>query len=246
MILKAQSDPSMHIDFGNVYESEILRALKGRSIKVHETESLCEIHEFTDLKSTDLEIIDTVDLLTKLIEEVIRSGEVAIDLEHHDIHTYRGITCLIQLSTRTRDYIIDPFPIWSSLHRLNEFTTDPTIVKILHGADMDIQWLQRDFGVYIVNMFDTGQAARVLGLAGGFGLANLLETFCKVKTNKKFQMADWRQRPIPRDMLEYARIDTHYLLFIYDKLWNLLIWWKSCDCVWEENVDSMLGEIIRN
>ena len=27
---------------------------------------------------------------------------------------------------------------------------------------MDIVWLQRDFGLYIVNMFDTGQAARLL------------------------------------------------------------------------------------
>jgi exosome complex exonuclease RRP6 len=35
-------------------------------------------------------------------------------------------------------------------------------VKVLHGSDMDIQWLQRDFDLYIVNLFDTGQAARVL------------------------------------------------------------------------------------
>jgi exosome complex exonuclease RRP6 len=41
--------------------------------------------------------------------------------------------------------------------------TNPAIVKVLHGSDSDIEWLQRDFGVYIVNMFDTGQAMRVLG-----------------------------------------------------------------------------------
>eukprot|EP01043_Picozoa_sp_COSAG02_P090466 COSAG02_NODE_27312_length_612_cov_1.181287_2_plen_37_part_01 len=35
---------------------------------------------------------------------------------------------------------------------------------MLHGADSDIVWLQRDFGLYIVNMFDTGQASRVLEL----------------------------------------------------------------------------------
>ena len=34
-------------------------------------------------------------------------------------------------------------------------------------------WLQRDFGVYLVNLFDTGQATRSLGFAGGFGLENL-------------------------------------------------------------------------
>ena len=34
--------------------------------------------------------------------------------------------------------------------------TDPKVTKVLHGADMDILWLQRDFGLYVVNMFDTG------------------------------------------------------------------------------------------
>lgn len=35
----------------------------------------------------------------------------------------------------------------------------------MHGADRDIVWLQRDFGIYICNMFDTGQ---VLSLSIAF------------------------------------------------------------------------------
>jgi exosome complex exonuclease RRP6 len=27
---------------------------------------------------------------------------------------------------------------------------------------MDVRWLEQDFGLYVVNLFDTGQAARVL------------------------------------------------------------------------------------
>jgi len=45
---------------------------------------------------------------------------------------------------------------------LRDILDNPKKTKVLHGADMDIQWLQRDFGLYIVNMFDTGQAARML------------------------------------------------------------------------------------
>ena len=74
---------------------------------------------------------------------------------------------------------------------LNEVFTDPAIMKVLHGADMDVVWLQKDFGVYVVNMFDTGQAARVLGFES-FGLAYLLKRFCSVRANKEFQRADWR------------------------------------------------------
>ena len=63
--------------------------------------------------------------------------------------------------------------------------TDPKITKVLHGADMDILWLQRDFGLYIVNMFDTGQAARVLQM-NSFGLAYLLFHYCQVTADKKY------------------------------------------------------------
>ena len=58
---------------------------------------------------------------------------------------------------------------------------------------MDIGWLQRDFGIYVVNMFDTGQAARVLNFEK-FSLAYLLKKFCDVTANKQYQLADWRIR----------------------------------------------------
>ena len=64
---------------------------------------------------------------------------------------------------------------------------------MLHGADSDVVWLQRDHNLYLVNMFDTGQAARALELPR-LGLAYLLQFYCDVTANKKFQLADWRIR----------------------------------------------------
>lgn len=58
---------------------------------------------------------------------------------------------------------------------------------------MDIGWLQRDFGIYVVNMFDTGQAARVLNFEK-CSLAYLLKKYCDVTANKQYQLADWRIR----------------------------------------------------
>ncbi|CAN7976950.1 unnamed protein product, partial [Ixodes persulcatus] len=89
---------------------------------------------------------------------------------------------------------------------------------------MDVLWLQRDFGLYLVGLFDTGQAARVLGMAH-LSLAFLLRHYCHLDTDKKFQLADWRIRqaspnigavPLPLEMIKYAREDTHYLLHVYD------------------------------
>lgn len=70
-------------------------------------------------------------------------------------------------------------------------------MKVLHGADMDIEWLQKDFGIYVVNMFDTGQASKFLQFPSS-GLAYLLKEFCNVTANKEYQTADWRKRPLPK------------------------------------------------
>ena len=87
---------------------------------------------------------------------------------------------------------------------------------------MDIIWLQRDLGLYIVNLFDTFHASRALGYPQK-SLAYLLKTFANVDAAKQYQMADWRIRPLPEVMFNYARSDTHYLLFIFDNMRNALI-----------------------
>jgi len=67
------------------------------------------------------------------------------------------------------------------------------IVQVFHGADHDVLWLQRDFGIYVVGMFDTHQASRTLGFAR-HRLQDLLRHYCSVETDKQFQLEDWRIR----------------------------------------------------
>ncbi len=33
--------------------------------------------------------------------------------------------------------------------------------QVMHGADSDVVWLQRDFHIYCVNVFDTARASQV-------------------------------------------------------------------------------------
>lgn len=162
--------------------------------------------------------IDTKDKLLKLASLLDTQTEFAIDLEHHSFRTYQGLTCLMQISTRDEDYLLDTIFLKDDLYVLNTSFTNPKIVKVMHGADCDILWLQRDFGIYIVNLFDTGQAARVLGLSPAY--AFILPYYCKINPDKKYQLADWRLRPLPSVMINYARSDTHFLLYIYDRLRN--------------------------
>uniref|UniRef100_A0AAQ5XTC6 Exosome complex component 10 n=1 Tax=Amphiprion ocellaris TaxID=80972 RepID=A0AAQ5XTC6_AMPOC len=170
---------------------------------------------YKPMAETKFSFIDSLEDLVALNEKLCKLSEFAVDLEHHSYRSFLGLTCLMQISTREEDFIIDTLELRSEMYILNEAFTDPSIVKVFHGADSDIEWLQRDFGLYVVNLFDTHQASRALNLAR-HSLDHLLKHFCSVDSDKRYQLADWRIRPLPDEMVQYARTDTHYLLYIYD------------------------------
>ncbi|KAF9581222.1 exosome nuclease subunit [Lunasporangiospora selenospora] len=172
--------------------------------------------------STSAIWVDTEEVLVDMCRTLEMQREIAIDLEHHNYRSYQGFVCLMQISTRDQDYVVDTLELRGSLHLLNQSFTDPNIVKILHGADSDIIWLQRDFGVYIVNMFDTYHASKVLEF-GSHSLAYLLKYYADFDADKRYQLADWRIRPLPKEMFSYARSDTHFLLYVYDRMRNSLL-----------------------
>mmetsp|Transcript_25776 Transcript_25776/g.39974 ORF Transcript_25776/g.39974 Transcript_25776/m.39974 type:complete len:1061 (+) Transcript_25776:49-3231(+) len=175
---------------------------------------------------------DLITLVQRLSQDDVK--EIAVDLEAHSWRSFSGFTCLMQISVRPNtidfddpdenkfskvcDFIVDTLSLRKHVGPLlAPIFANPLVVKVMHGADSDIPWLQRDFGIYVVNLFDTGRAARALSLQS-FGLAHLLHVYAGVSADKRHQLSDWRKRPLPEDMLAYARSDTHYLLDIYDRL----------------------------
>jgi exosome complex exonuclease RRP6 len=100
--------------------------------------------------------------------------------------------------------------------------TDPRVLKVAHGTFNDILWLQRDLGVYVVNLFDTHEAAVLLDLPRR-SLAHLLYAYCGVSADKQYQLADWRMRPLKEEMVTYARMDTRYLEYLYWRLRGQLV-----------------------
>ncbi|XP_072930705.1 exosome complex component 10 homolog isoform X2 [Epargyreus clarus] len=170
------------------------------------------------MEVTKFAYIDTEAELDKLVEHLNTVSEIAVDVEHHAYRTYQGITCLIQITTTEGgDFVIDALALREHIHKLNLSFTDPRKIKVFHGADMDVLWLQRDFGVYIVGLFDTYQAAKMLNLTG-LALKHVLKQYCNVNADKKYQLADWRMRPLPGELVEYARQDTHYLLYVWRRM----------------------------
>lgn len=134
------------------------------------------------------------------------------------------LASLTQISSREHDFLVDALKLRAQLPRLGEFFADPKVVKVLHGCDKDVLWLQRDCGLYIVNCFDTHVAAKALSYPA-LSLAHLLKVHCGVSADKRHQLSDWRERPLPQEMQHYANEDTRYLLYVYDRMRQEL--WKK-------------------
>ncbi|KAG8774260.1 exosome nuclease subunit [Ceratobasidium sp. 428] len=175
-------------------------------------------------EDTPFTFVDNPSQLASMINSLMDKDvtEIAVDLEHHSLRTYKGLVCLIQISTRTQDWVVDALALREELGSLGGVLSDPKVVKVFHGAESDVIWLQRDFGLHVVGLFDTYHASKILGFPK-HSLAALLARYTDFIPDKQYQLADWRIRPLPEDMLHYARGDTHYLLHIYDQLRNALL-----------------------
>ncbi|KAF9236464.1 ribonuclease H-like domain-containing protein [Melanogaster broomeanus] len=172
--------------------------------------------------SHPLTFVSTSKSLLALANIISTSTELAIDLEHHSYRSYRGFLALMQISTREADFVVDLLMAREAGQIIARVFADPSVIKVFHGAESDIVWLQQDFNIFVVGLFDTFHASKLLDFPK-HGLANLLETYCDFIPDKRYQLADWRIRPLPADMLTYARSDTHFLLYIYDKLRHSLV-----------------------
>ena len=82
---------------------------------------------------TPFTFVDTLTGLQSLLEQLKQSEEIAIDLEHHSYRSYYGFVCLMQISNRQQDWVVDCLvpDIRANLEIFNEVFTDPNIVKVL-------------------------------------------------------------------------------------------------------------------
>lgn len=164
--------------------------------------------------------IRTDKALRQVIQTLEQTDLLAIDTESNSLYAYHERVCLLQLSTRKTDYIIDPLTI-NDMRPLGRLFANPAIEKVFHAAEYDIIGLKRDFEFEFANIFDTMVAARLCGIDAP-GLNTLLETLFNVTVDKKHQRDNWGKRPLPTDSLIYAQTDTHYLPQLRDILYGKL------------------------
>lgn len=144
-----------------------------------------------------------------LLARLSQAPVLAVDTEAASFHRHRDRVYLLQLTTPQETCLVDPLEV-PGLPGFGELLADEGVEKIFHDADYDLRLLGHEFGFKASAVFDTRIAAQFLN-EPGIGLAALLEKYFGVTLDKRFQRADWSQRPLTAAMLEYAATDTRYL-----------------------------------
>ena len=160
--------------------------------------------------------VNTIEQLSTMAQDLAIQPRIAVDTESNSLHAYRERVCLLQFSSAKSDYIVDPLAL-RDLSLLSPIFSNPKIEKVFHAAEYDLICLRRDFNFTFANLFDTMHAARVLGYPA-VGLDKLLGDKFGIKMDKRHQKADWAERPLTKEQIHYARLDTHYLFNLRDVL----------------------------
>ena len=175
--------------------------------------------------------------LPPLLAALDRSPEISLDTEADNLFRYRTRVCLLQILAGGEIYLVDllaDMPLGELWSRL---AAKPLI---MHGSDYDLRLLRELCDFRPLRLFDTMFAAQLLSIPR-FGLAALLEQHFGVKLDKDHQKANWSQRPLDQDMLDYAALDVYYLPSLRDKLQEELVRlgrldWLEEKCRWQIEV----------
>ncbi len=161
-------------------------------------------------------IVNSPETYQQMLAHLATQDTIAIDTESNSLHAYHERVCLIQLSSSTSDFLLDPF-VLDNLNELGDLFARSDIQKVFHAGDYDIGCLKRDFDLTFHNVYDTMLAATALA-EPNLGFAALVEKYFGIVLDKKYQRANWGERPLKAEMLSYAQCDSHFLIPLRDTL----------------------------
>jgi len=135
---------------------------------------------------------------------------LALDTEFVRERTYFPKLCLVQVATADDVALVDVLAIPDG-GALTAALADRGRSKLIHAARQDIEALLPLTGAPLGPVFDTQQAAALLGFSAQIGYADLVQQLLGVALTKGHARTDWARRPLSAEQLAYAADDVRYL-----------------------------------
>lgn len=156
-----------------------------------------------------------VDRPDSIASDLGRHDQVGVDTEFMREKTFFAELCLVQISTRSEIYCVDPL----NGHDMSAFWD--ALMKdtwVVHSGRQDIEVVYQTAEKMPERIFDTQIAAGLLGYAPQMGYATLVKELFDVEIDKSHTRANWLKRPLPDAYLHYAAEDVEHLLPAFDTL----------------------------
>jgi exosome complex exonuclease RRP6 len=90
----------------------------------------CTAQKPQSLQETSATWVDHPKEFHSMLTKLKNAPEIAVDLEHHSYRSYAGFLCLMQISDKDQDWVIDLLAVRDDVETLNEVFTDPAVVKV--------------------------------------------------------------------------------------------------------------------
>lgn len=143
------------------------------------------------------------------------TGPIAVDTERASGYRYSQRAYLVQLRRAgAGTVLVDPIPFDGELEPL--VTALSGTEWVLHAASQDLPCLG-ELNLRPDSLFDTELAGRLAGFER-VALGTLVERLLGYQLEKGHGAADWSQRPLPPDWLNYAALDVELLIPLRDTL----------------------------
>ncbi len=162
-------------------------------------------------------LVNTPEQLPELIEAVESADLVGMDTEFVAEDCYRPDLCLLQISTRSQVYIVDPKSV-EDLSAIWKLFVDGERQVIVHAGREEILFAYRATGQSISTLFDVQLALGLLGGEYPASYGKLLQRTLGEIVPKGETRTDWRKRPLSNAQLDYAALDVLHLPQLHDAL----------------------------
>jgi ribonuclease D len=195
----------------------------------------------TPTDATSHETITSPAALASFCEELAQADRIGMDTEFVSEDTFRPELCLIQVATKDRLAVIDPYRageltiFWKTLAAEGHIT-------VVHAAREEVNFSLNAIDTAPALLFDTQLAAGFCSMEYPSSYGSVVTKFLDRQPNKGEQRTDWRRRPLTDSQIDYALEDVRFLLPLYDELQRRLAALMRLDWLAEETA-TWLDEV---
>jgi DNA polymerase I len=179
-----------------------------------------------DPENPKYEFITTEAEAEPIFKKLSKEKMVGVDIESTSLNPFDVTILTVQIGTADISYVFDSRKIdFSKYKPFKKLMEDSKVVKILQNAKFDYKMIKLNFGVKIVNIYDTMLAEGILNAGMGVSVALNAITQRRLDLTLKKDVRETfgnRHAPLTEEQIQYGAVDTLVLFPIFEQQWPLL------------------------